>query len=343
MKTRLNSCWQLVALALALALGGCVDATLPPLPGATVTSAETLRAYASPTPTPTLAPALRSPTPTPIPQPTPTPFIYKVNGDDTMLGVAIHFGITLQALKTANPTVNPNFMSVGQPLVIPLPEQTTTPTPTGQAPDVRLGAPRCYSGGSSGTWCLVMLENRSEKWFTQVQVGLVFSGTQELQAAPVLERLAPRIRIPVSFFFSQPGLNGSQASTRLVSAQTGPDEDPRYVGAKIIESQVEFAPDGLSAHLTGRVQLNGPASKLWIVAAGFTPDLEIGRDGLQPVTVRRWEIKTPCGALAAATPQPSPTPVETAPVSCAPAAYDFVLYSLGPALNQVEIYAEASR
>ena len=48
-----------------------------------------------------------------------------------MFGISLWYGISLEALKTANPTVNPYAMGVGTVLLIPLtPEAGSTPRPT---------------------------------------------------------------------------------------------------------------------------------------------------------------------------------------------------------------------
>lgn len=97
----------------------------------------------APTPTPTVPP---TPTPTPSPTrsvaPTPTPspslpaafqglkpctdaadcYLYKVRPGDSLTSIAAHFGVTLKALKAANPEIkDPNLLHVGDVIRIPLP------------------------------------------------------------------------------------------------------------------------------------------------------------------------------------------------------------------------------
>ncbi len=97
----------LVTLGLVAACGG----------GATPTPA--------PTPQPTPAPTdifVESPEPTAAPSAEPTPGAaqkYTVKKGDTMWAISQKFGVSLAALKAANPTVNPNTMRVGTVLVIP--------------------------------------------------------------------------------------------------------------------------------------------------------------------------------------------------------------------------------
>jgi LysM repeat protein len=77
------------------------------------------------TPVPTPAPTdifVESPEPTPSPEATPTPAAasrYTVKSGDTMWAIAQKFGVSLAALKAANPKVDPVKMRVGTVLVIP--------------------------------------------------------------------------------------------------------------------------------------------------------------------------------------------------------------------------------
>jgi LysM repeat protein len=53
---------------------------------------------------------------------------------DTLYSIALHYGVSVNDLMAANNITNPNYIRVGQVLVIPLSGVTPTPTPTGQAP-----------------------------------------------------------------------------------------------------------------------------------------------------------------------------------------------------------------
>ncbi len=85
------------------------------------------------------------PTETPTKIPSPTPMTYIVRGGDTMLGIATDFDVSIDALMIANRLQDPNSLTAGQLLVIPIGEDipleeeivsqaTNTPRST-QGPD----------------------------------------------------------------------------------------------------------------------------------------------------------------------------------------------------------------
>jgi LysM repeat protein len=101
---------SLVSLGLVAACGGAAT----PTPAPTATPA--------PAPTDIFVPSEPSAEPTQAPEPAETAAAgktYKVKRGDTMWAIAEKFGVTLKALRAANPDVEPSSMRVGTVLVIP--------------------------------------------------------------------------------------------------------------------------------------------------------------------------------------------------------------------------------
>ena len=112
--------------------------------------------------------AQAQPTRTPLPTPSPTPFLYTVVENDTMIGIAFNFGITLDELMVANPTANPNALSIGTQLVIPLAEQfegEDNPTQAGiERLPLQISPVNCYSVRSGGLWCFLLVTNQLDQY-----------------------------------------------------------------------------------------------------------------------------------------------------------------------------------
>jgi len=126
-----------------LSLAGCSSDEPPPdeMDGPiaaevanTATSAPTVSAPAA-TATPTEQPAMATASPTsrpttPAASPTGTPQIYIVEEYDTLLGIAVEFDVSVEALAAANSISEEDFLQIGQEILIPTSATVPTPTPT---------------------------------------------------------------------------------------------------------------------------------------------------------------------------------------------------------------------
>jgi murein DD-endopeptidase MepM/ murein hydrolase activator NlpD len=68
---------------------------------------------------------------TPKPTETPPPFTHTVRSGETLISIALRYGVTLEALMEANKLPSADFLRIGQELTIPR-EPTPTPTPQGR-------------------------------------------------------------------------------------------------------------------------------------------------------------------------------------------------------------------
>lgn len=84
----------------------------------------------TPTAPPTASPTLEVPTLTPTPLPTPTPLSYQVKPNDTCIGIAYTFNISVQSIVLENGLSADCILSVGTTLRIPQPTPTATPLAT---------------------------------------------------------------------------------------------------------------------------------------------------------------------------------------------------------------------
>ena len=283
-------------MVLLLTLVGCTagDVSLPtivPLP--TETPENVLIPSATPQPTNTLAP---SPTLTPTPTPTPAPVTYTVTEKDDMFGVALRYGIPLDALKAANPAVIPNMMGVGTVLIIPVTPtpvstipngENPTPTPDPFSPLRIVMAPICHQDALGGAYCFVQLENISDVPVENPSVRFTLTGSDatklELDGILPLNILPSRQTIPAVAYFPSPVPTNFDVSAQITDWLPVMLDDARYLETETTTVSISL-PDGASfAEANGIVHiLNGEADYVWVLGVVYDQDGQV-------LGLRRWE------------------------------------------------------
>ena len=264
---------------------------------------------------------------TAVPVASSTPQTYKVARNDTLTSIARRFGVSLEALMAVNPGVNASALQPGQSLNIPSSGEGTNTFVTATPAPAEIGPGFCQPSGW-GTVCYVPVHNPATSALQNVSLEVslldVYGQSLASQTAVLpLSILGPDQVLPAVVFFD--GVNGKVSTPGQVSAQGRmltairlSPEDPHYLDATIQNLLVSTAWDGRSAEAQGKIRLNigsDPASLLWAVAVAYD---ETG----QIVGARRWEWS---GTLQ---------PGDTEPFSV-------VVYSLGPAIQHVEVLVEA--
>jgi LysM repeat protein len=282
-----NSVMGLVPwLALSLWLGACAPPVIPvdtaaPSPGVTLTPFVTRTPQLAITLTPTLRHS-----PTPLPTPTPTPFTYTIVEGDTLLGIAFKFGIQLEALLAANPGIDPQFLRIGDALIIPLdpdaPAAGIQSTPAGSAAPV--GAPACYPAADGSAWCLWLVANTGDTPLENLsaQVTVYDDEGEPLDtrsAIPPVNVVPARARLPLLVWFPPQAEAIASVNAVLQSALAVPAGDTRYLGLLL---RYEAAISRDRASVSGEIQLTGetPASEIWIALVAY------GANG-EPLGARR--------------------------------------------------------
>jgi LysM repeat protein len=288
-----------------------------------------LLAYATVTsaPSPTIPPR---PTPvfTATPLPSPTPFVHVVKSGETMLGIALQYGVELTALKLANPTVDPLIMSVGTQLVIPLAGSNATPEPTHTPVPLAVQPPACNPMGDGSLWCAVLLKNESAQAVENISLLFDLVDPQGAVLAsqvvfPPLNRLPAGGQIGLSAQF--PGLSSAQLQpyASLLTASLVGAEQERYLVVEVIEEKISISPGGRQAVFTSQVQVKGSPQTLWVAALGLDAAGNL-------VGLRKLVFDPAC-------PQ---NPTET-PLPCGPFGFEGYLFSAGPEIARVLILVEA--
>lgn len=127
--------WGSIVLAV-LGLTACGDVVITP-EGETQSPTTAPLVSTSATPRPTGTAPYLPPAPAATPTATPTPIVHIVQQGETLSGIAAQYGVSVEALQTANGIDNPLLLQAGQELIIPTGEvdvagQTglLAPTPT---------------------------------------------------------------------------------------------------------------------------------------------------------------------------------------------------------------------
>jgi LysM repeat protein len=313
---------QIIQLLIAvMLLAACtpavVEDTLTPTPEGTLRPYQVTLAVI--TPTATASPTLTQ-TNTPLPTQTPTPFAYKVRKDDDMGGIAYRFGISVSALKTANPSVNPCAMGEGLILAIP-----ATPVPKGMPSPTLIysSPPVCYPSQDSGLWCYLLVKNEQAAGLENLTGKVILTtggaeGVVEQMAVSLMNILPAGKAFPLAAFFPDRPAGSYSVEGQVTGMLPQPSDDPRYLAVSLADQRITLAPDLKSARLTGNVKLaqsGVTARQVWVAAVAYTSDGAVA--GL-----RKWEASTSL-------------------IEAGSLPFDFTVYSLSPDIDHVELFVEA--
>lgn len=176
------------------------------------------------------------PTSTLTPSPTPTPVIHIIERGDTLFGVALDYGVTLDALLAANGIEATDILRIGQALIIPLGEEEEysssgiqIPTgnmilPTSTPLPLEVIGATLYRTPVDGVWCMGEVLNSMASPVTNLQVVITLlsqDGTKLATgyALASADYLAPGERAPFSFLFSDPPQDVYGIDVQLLTAE----------------------------------------------------------------------------------------------------------------------------
>jgi len=308
-------------ISLTLVAAACAPAPVRGSGGPTVT----LVPWPSPTRTtprsttvPTVAATIR-------PGPTATPFKHIVAQNETLLGIAALYGVSLDSLMALNPGLNPFVLSIGQELLIPGPEGTPigalipTPTPI----PLTLYPPACYRQPAGGLRCLTAIHNPTSQDLENLEVefSLTDSSGKVVQSArvfPPLNRLVAGGTLPVAAAFPAAAVPGASVAAVVLAVIPARQVEGRYFEAHIERGTEERQEGGRSWLVAGTIEAPAEAPELnrtVILLTAFD-------DQDQVVGFTEWEA------------DPALKPGETR---------DFALrvFSLGPEIARVALSSES--
>lgn len=262
---------RVALLLLVLALGaGCGSVITPPPPKVTGTSTVPLPGTA-PAITPTdnaqavpLTPI--PPTPTFTPTPSPTPVIHIVGAGDTLFGIAIEYGVASEAIQETNGLDNPNALSIGQSLIIPIGEDEgesavadpqdmlLLPTPTPVPLDVQGLA--LYPTAVGGVWCMGEIRNTTAVPVTNLQARVTLVNKDGVRVASDItlaaaDYLPPERTAPFHLLFSEEVPEDAGVQVELLRAENVGAITAAFVPLPVQGTEGAFA--GPQYRVRGRV------------------------------------------------------------------------------------------
>lgn len=202
----------------------------------------------SPTPSPSQTSTLQPDTATPIlepsptpaltttpvilvsPTPTATPILYQVISGDTLIEIANQYGLDTEELILANPSINPNLLTVGVTLTIPLTVENSIQTPIGTV-DIELANLDCYNQDIGSTWCLASLANNQSTSYVNVSGSLSTLDQQgnlieSVPASTPIFYFPPNSVMPFGFYFPNGKADETQYSLVInTGTELSPDID----------------------------------------------------------------------------------------------------------------------
>ena len=224
------------------------------------------------------------------PLPSPTPFTYTVQTGDTISGIALKFGVSIDDLQAANPEISPNTMSVGTVLKIPSNPDNPSGEPTPTPAAFTIQQIECYSTVNKGMWCFVLVHNDFPDFMENLsaQVTLVDTNNATLASQTALlplNILPPNTSLPLAVFFPPDIPANVKPQVQVLTAIRLLPNDERYLAATVHNTLVEIRAGGHSAQVSGLVLSHSQeitATQVWVAATAYD-------DAGRVVGVRRWE------------------------------------------------------
>ena len=319
MRRVLRSVSRIPALPLLLGVAACSispaiprTATLRPQPGATASATIDLV-------TSTVAPI-------PTIGPTATPLTHRVVARDTLLGIAVQYGITLDELLVANPALNPLLLRIGQEILIPGPGgepigELASPVPPAA---LDLSSPTCFFESTGNLICLLTAGNPGADPLEGIVliVTLVDESGRALASAAVpspVGILPQGFLLPLGVRFDRSSADGYvRASAVVASAYLAPEAASRLWPADVQETRHAPSEDRTRWELAGHLDLAAggeeAVARVTLLASGLD---EAGN--LVGLAIGQWDAVHAGDRVE----------------------YQMMVFSLGPPLASIGLWAQA--
>ena len=253
------------------------------------------------------------------PVPSSTPFVYVIQSGDTFSELAEQFRVSQDALRAANPEIQPNSMPVGATLLIPDPASAIPSGATPSPAPVPVTQTLCHPTADNGLWCFALLNNNTTNALENISAQVtLFNANNKAVASQTaflpLDILPPNTALPVYVFF--PDMS-ADVTMQIQILSAIPSSGSNFLPASLNNVITQINWNGLTAKVSGGVSLpaeSKAATQTWVAAVAYDK-------GGQVVGVKRWGG----GAI-----QPGDS-----------LTFSFMVSSLGSAIDRVEFVVEA--
>lgn len=241
---------------------------------------------------PTTAVIQTTPTPLPSPTvtPTATPVVYQIVSGDTILGIAIQRGTTVEEILALNPGIVPENLQIGQPVVLPPPPTPGVLLAQGTPVPLRVivNKIQAYQTPVGSLWLLGEVTNEGESPVEniQVEIGLLAADGRSLgtiSAWVATSVILPGERGPFGALINEPPGDFAQPTVAVVGGQAVVELGTRYLDVAVINPDLRL--DGDSVALGGTVRNEGESSASQVQLTATFYDVQGNVTGFQQQVV----------------------------------------------------------
>ncbi len=217
-----------------------------------------------------------TPLPTPTSTPTATPVVYQIESGDTILGIAIQRGSTVDEILALNPGIVPENLQIGQPVILPPPATAIALLAQGAPVPLRVAITKihAYQTPIGSLWLLGEVTNDGETAVEniQVEIGLLAADGQSVGSVTAwvaTSIILPGERGPFGVLLNEPPTNFAQPAVAVVAGQAVVELGSRTL--EITISEPELATNGESVTLSGVMTNSGAeaASQVRLIATFY--------------------------------------------------------------------------
>ncbi len=237
---------SLIVTVLTLTACGQVVTVETPTPAQTAAATPAI-SLSTIAPRPTVTLALPTATRPNTPTPSPTPIIHVVQPGETLIAIALQYGVTVASLQTANGIGDPSTLQVSQELIVPTGEESQgasldlllpTPTPV----DFAIEGLTCHEEPVGSLWCLGEVVNSTDASIENVQLRVTLHNAagEELMGGDVfaaLDLIPSGQRAPFGVLFASRPDNFERYLATPIRAEASNEPADRYAELTITQSE----------------------------------------------------------------------------------------------------------